>query len=429
MYIAHRGAAAIYPEETYTAYDRCVRDGQLLLESDVMSLSDGTPVLMHDETVDRTTSGSGAVASYTKSTWESLRTDADDWHGSHFGTRLAVAQFAAWVNRYKGSSLLVPEDKDARSMGAMMAVLAAEKVHKDQILLQCFRLGPLQQAVAAGYNACMLVTSGRPDAALAAGVKWGGIPAAMTDAETRTWVGSGMNVLVWTVNRRYQRDAKLALGVKGFFSDDPLYLQGDLPVHTTDQFHSATWSPGMLPSHDDAGSLARGKFIEGGYWGYDHATASYQGCLQGYLCPIRGEARPSGYSVELSIRFGAVANGDPSRWASAFIGSEDRAFINSDEECSGYHFLFRRNGSVEIFKKAAGKSATVLAVKAGPALAEGDEARFRIRVDATTVWVDRLNADGSAAYGAKAVDDTYRGAYLTLGRSGLACGFRQVAIV
>lgn len=428
LYIAHRGAAALYPEETYTAYDGCVRDGQLFLEGDVFTLSDGTTVVMHDETVDRTTGESGPVAAYTRAKWNNLRVDADNWHRSRYGNRLAAVQFTAWVNRYKQSSLLVPEDKDGRSMSAMLATLASEGVPKHQVLIQSFRLSALQQARDAGYSTCALVTAGGPQPALAVGATWGGIPVIMSAAETRAWTESGINVLVWTVNRRYQRDAKLQLGVKGFFSDDPVYLGGNLPLFTTDRFEAATWMPGMLPNSGELISAVRGKFMEGGYWGYDETTTPYQGCLQGYLCPIKGQARPTSYSVELNIRFGAIANSDPTRWASVYIGTDDREFIDSDEECAGYQFLFRRNGSVEIFKKVPGKSGTLLSAKSGPSLSEGEEARFRIRVEGASLSVSRLAADGSESYGSKTTDETYRGAYISLGRNGLACAFRRVVV-
>jgi glycerophosphoryl diester phosphodiesterase len=429
LYIAHRGAAALYPEETYTAYDGCVRDGQLLLEGDVNSLADGALVLMHDETVDRTTPETGTVASFTLPRWKDLRIDADTWHGSHFGNRLAAVQFADWVTRYKGNTILMPEDKDQKSMAGMLAVLAAQGVRKDQVLLQSFGLAPLQRAIAAGYNACALVTSGGPQAAVAAGANWAGIPLVLTAAETQAWVASGINVLVWTVNRRLDRDAKLALGVKGFFSDDPVYLSANAPFFTTDRFDSATWVPGMLPNSGELSGPARGKFMEGGYWGYDVTTIPYLGCLQGYLCPIKGEAQPKSYSIELSIRFGAVANNDTSRWASVFIGTDDRQFIDSDEGAAGYHFLFRKNGSVEIFKKVPSKVASLLVAKGGIAFVDGEEGRFRIRVNGPSVTVSRLNGDGTDMYAATVADQTYRGAHLSLGRNGLACAFRKLVVI
>jgi hypothetical protein len=251
----------------------------------------------------------------------------------------------------------------------------------------------------------------------------------MTAAETQAWVASGINMLVWTVNRRLDRDAKLALGVKGFFSDDPVYLSAKSPLFTTDRFDNATWLPGMLPSVGELSGTARGKFIDGGYWGYDDTSAVYLGCLQGYLCPLKGENEPRSYSVELSIRYGAAINNDASRWASVFIGTDDRPYIDADEGAAGYHFLFRKSGSVEIFKKVPGKRASLLVAKGGVAFTDGEEGRFRIRINGSSVTVSRLNGDGTDAYAAMVADQTYRGAYLSLGRHGLACGFRKLVVI
>jgi glycerophosphoryl diester phosphodiesterase len=428
LYIAHRGAAALYPEETYTAYDNCIGHGQLFLEGDVRSLGDGTLVMMHDETVDRTTSATGLVSSFDKASWDSLRVDADTWHGSHFGSQLAAVRFVDWINRYKRTSLLMPEDKDQRSMAGMLAVLAAEGVRKDQVLIQCFGLAPLQRAAAEGYNTCALVSSGGPEAAVAAGVHWAGIQMNMGEADIRAWVASGLSVLVWTVDRRYERDKKLSLGVKGFISNDPIYLSATAPLRNTDRFEDATWLPGMLPNSGELIGSARGKFMAGGYWGYDDTSSSYLGCLQGYLCPIKSQSQPSFYSLALSVRYGPAANNDLTRWASAFIGTDDREFLDSNESTSGYHFLFRKNGSVEIFKKTPGQRAVLLASRGGTAVNEGDEARFRIDVDGPVLKVSRLTESGTEAYGVMVTDNAYRGAYVSLGRNGLACAFRRIAI-
>src|SRR5262245_55687391 len=55
--IAHAGGKGTRPENTMVAYDKAVADGADVLEIDVHATSDGVLVLMHDETVDRTTDG------------------------------------------------------------------------------------------------------------------------------------------------------------------------------------------------------------------------------------------------------------------------------------------------------------------------------------------------------------------------------------
>lgn len=64
-YVAHRGLSAIAPENTIPAYELAGKAGFWGAETDIMPTSDGQWVLMHDDTVDRTTNGTGTVASMT----------------------------------------------------------------------------------------------------------------------------------------------------------------------------------------------------------------------------------------------------------------------------------------------------------------------------------------------------------------------------
>lgn len=58
---AHRGASAAAPENTLAAFELAARQGAQGVELDVQRSADGTVVVIHDETVDRTTQGSGRV--------------------------------------------------------------------------------------------------------------------------------------------------------------------------------------------------------------------------------------------------------------------------------------------------------------------------------------------------------------------------------
>lgn len=65
MRIAHRGASAQYPENTLLAFRRAIEMGVDYLELDVQMTRDGELVVMHDETLDRTTNGAGFVHEHT----------------------------------------------------------------------------------------------------------------------------------------------------------------------------------------------------------------------------------------------------------------------------------------------------------------------------------------------------------------------------
>ncbi len=69
---AHRGASASAPENTFAAFDRAAASGADALELDVRPTSDGRAVVIHDETVDRTTDGDGEVGEMTLADLRSL---------------------------------------------------------------------------------------------------------------------------------------------------------------------------------------------------------------------------------------------------------------------------------------------------------------------------------------------------------------------
>lgn len=63
--INHRGYSAIAPENTIPAYIMSKKMGFTYVECDVSFTSDGVAVLLHDNTIDRTSDGSGAISGLT----------------------------------------------------------------------------------------------------------------------------------------------------------------------------------------------------------------------------------------------------------------------------------------------------------------------------------------------------------------------------
>ena len=66
-WFAHRGGGTLAPENTLAGLRLAVAMGYRAVEFDVMLSGDGTPVLIHDETVERTTNGRGAVSELSDS--------------------------------------------------------------------------------------------------------------------------------------------------------------------------------------------------------------------------------------------------------------------------------------------------------------------------------------------------------------------------
>lgn len=80
--IAHRGASGYAPESTMAAYRLGVRMNVDYIELDLQLTRDGHIVIMHDETVDRTTDGRGAINEKTLSELKTL--DAGSWFNDEY---------------------------------------------------------------------------------------------------------------------------------------------------------------------------------------------------------------------------------------------------------------------------------------------------------------------------------------------------------
>ena len=80
--IAHRGGGSCAPENTLAALRTGHARGFRAVEFDVMLSADSHPVLIHDETLERTTSGHGAVSTTPLSAL--ARLDAGSWFGREF---------------------------------------------------------------------------------------------------------------------------------------------------------------------------------------------------------------------------------------------------------------------------------------------------------------------------------------------------------
>ncbi len=77
-YIAHRGAGHLAPENTLAAMRLGYGYGYRMFEFDVKLTGDGKSVLLHDDTVDRTTNAKGRLESFTLA--ELVQLDAGSWH-------------------------------------------------------------------------------------------------------------------------------------------------------------------------------------------------------------------------------------------------------------------------------------------------------------------------------------------------------------
>ena len=147
--IAHRGGGTLAPENTLAALRCGLAYGFRGVEFDVMMLTDGTLVLMHDTELGRTVAGSGAVADQTFASLTAA--DAGAWFSPEFaGERVPLftqaAQFCVqhglWMN-VEIKPLPGHEQATGRSVAEACAGLPA-----DAVLLSSFSVDALRAAQA-----------------------------------------------------------------------------------------------------------------------------------------------------------------------------------------------------------------------------------------------------------------------------------------
>lgn len=159
---AHRGASAYAPENTLEAFDLAVRQGAHGVELDVHLTKDGEVVVLHDETIDRTSDGCGAVAAMTLA----------DAKRFHFHNQMPGFEQAAIPTLREAFALLKPtalhvnvELKTDRyayeGMPEKCLALAAEMGMADRVLYSSFNHQTLLQVKALDASAPCGILYGR----------------------------------------------------------------------------------------------------------------------------------------------------------------------------------------------------------------------------------------------------------------------------
>ena len=88
---AHRGSKGTHPENTLASFKEAVRVGSDGIELDVHLTKDGHLVVIHDETVDRTTNATGEIRNLTLAEIKAM--DAGSWfHNKHAGDKIPTLE-------------------------------------------------------------------------------------------------------------------------------------------------------------------------------------------------------------------------------------------------------------------------------------------------------------------------------------------------
>lgn len=142
--IAHRGASEYAPENTVAAFDLALRLGARHFELDVQETRDGQLAVIHDDTVNRTTDGTGRVAELSLAELQAF--DAGSWFGEAFaGARIPTLEEV--FRRYRRKADFHVEIK---GKGTRTTELVAELVRRmelaGQVTITSFQRERLEEA-------------------------------------------------------------------------------------------------------------------------------------------------------------------------------------------------------------------------------------------------------------------------------------------
>jgi len=228
-YVAHRGAGKLAPENTLAAMRRGLALGYRMVEFDVKLSADGVAFLLHDETLDRTTNGSGRADALG---WRELsQLDAGSWHSTEYAgeplpTLACVARWAI-ANEVLCNVEIKPMPGRERETGAAVAVDVAAlwRGQPVQPLISSFSEESLAAANTAVPNLVMALLVSRVPADWLTRLQTLGCIALDTDhRELHADVVSaihkaGLRVLSYTPNDAKVVDRLARWGVDGIITD------------------------------------------------------------------------------------------------------------------------------------------------------------------------------------------------------------------
>lgn len=240
LVVGHRGAAAAAPENTLPSLRRAVEDGADTVEFDLRATVDRRLVLIHDETVDRTTDGTGAVAQMTL---EEIR-ELDAGH--------AFTTDGGRSHPFRGEGVRIPTlDEALDALGDLPAIVELKSVAAGQRLATWLEDRPdaAERMLVGGFEPeaagppsrlarwrgawqdelvpyvllgkVGLAALAAPDADALMVPERKGLVRIVTGRFVDRAHRDGLGVHVWTVNRPDRMRALLAMGVDGLLSDAP----------------------------------------------------------------------------------------------------------------------------------------------------------------------------------------------------------------
>lgn len=149
--IAHRGGAALRPENTLAAFDHACGLGVYGIECDVHLSRDGVPMVFHDTTLERTTNGAGPIAARDSAELGQLDAGFHFQNGGGFpyrGRGLGIPRLADVLDRHSDLAVVVEVKGDRAEVvePIVRVILAARRPSRvfiggfSHTVLQAFRM-------------------------------------------------------------------------------------------------------------------------------------------------------------------------------------------------------------------------------------------------------------------------------------------------
>ena len=226
--IAHRGASGTFPENTLSAFRAAIDAGADMCELDVQLTRDGAVVVIHDETVDRTTDGEGEVAALTLEEIQRLDAGAKFKGGTVKGERIPTLDevFAATT----GKCGLNIELKGGGVEAQVAAIMQARNAFADSIVssfdwdylkkIQTLHFN-IRIALLAEEKPVDLMMNAVAMRAHAINPRWDMVTADLCKAAHER----GLKVYTWTVDADSRMRALAECGVDGIMTNYPERLR------------------------------------------------------------------------------------------------------------------------------------------------------------------------------------------------------------
>lgn len=229
--IAHRGASALSPENTLVAFKKAQELGVTWIEFDVMLAKCGTPIIFHDETLDRTTNGSGSVADYTFDDLQAL--DAGGWFNLDYqDCRIpAFSEILEWLVTVGMSANIevkpLPGQDAITAVSVLEALLPYQDTLKNNVILSSFSVESLKHLheSAARWQLGLLLHEWRSDWwQLVSDLECFSVhvnEAILTPDLIAEVKATGKRLLSYTVNSKERAEELFDGGIDAIFSDLP----------------------------------------------------------------------------------------------------------------------------------------------------------------------------------------------------------------